>query len=328
MAAPEMVGILCMAYGSPDSLEQMEAYLLDVREGRPPSPELLVEIRQRYASIGGRSPLLDWTKAQAKAVAEALNRDYASQNVHFKAYIGMRHWEPRIKQAVEAMSADGIQQAVALVMAPHSSRLSVGKYYEILEESILEVGADIDFARIQNWHDHPGLIAAIAEKYLEARGRFAGERDPFVLFTAHSLPSRILDMGDPYDAQLRETSQILVDTLKLERGRWQFCYQSAGASGGPWLGPQVEDVIAELAKSGEKDILVVPIGFVCDHVEVLYDIDIGCQQIARRHGVHLERSPSLNISNVFIQALADLISEGLPGSVLDQKSIQHAPEGN
>jgi ferrochelatase len=326
MQVPEIVGILFMAYGSPDSLDQMEPYLIDVREGRPPTPELVAEIRRRYASIGGRSPLLDWTKAQANAVAELLNREHASQRLHFRAYVGMRHWEPRIGRAVESMAADGIRRAIALVMAPHSSRMSVGKYFEQLEKSLAEKDADILFARIENWHDHPGLIAALAERYFEARGRFATASDPYVIFTAHSLPARILEVGDPYDAQLRATSRILADLLELRDGRWQFCYQSAGASAVPWLGPQIEAVIEELAQKGEKDLLVVPIGFVCDHVEVLYDIDIGCQQIARRHGAHLERSPSLNTSPTFIRALADLVLEALPGLELAQKNPRH-PRG-
>lgn len=328
MQVPETVGILFMAYGSPDSLDQIEPYLLDVREGRPPTPELVAEVRRRYASIGGRSPLLDWTQAQASAVAELLNREHASQGFHFKAYVGMRHWEPRIGQAVAGMAADGIRQAIALVMAPHSSRMSVGKYFKHLEKSIEEKSADIQFARIEHWHDHPGLIAAIAERFFEARGRFAAASDPYVIFTAHSLPARILEVGDPYDAQLRETSRLLADQLELQEGRWQFCYQSAGASAVPWLGPQIEKVIEELAQNGEKELLVVPIGFVCDHVEVLYDIDIGCQQIARNHGVHLERSPSLNTSATFIRALADLVLEALPGLEPSHKSRPNYAKGD
>jgi len=328
MQVSETVGILLMAYGSPDSLDQMEPYLLDVREGRPPPQELVAEIRRRYAGIGGRSPLLDWTKAQASAVADLLNREHASHGLNFKAYVGMRHWEPRIGQAVESMAADGIRRAIALVMAPHSSRMSVGKYFEHLEKSIEEKGADIQFARIEHWHDHPGLIAAITEKYFEARTRFAATSDPYVLFTAHSLPARILEVGDPYDAQLRETSRLLANRLELQDGRWQFCYQSAGASAVPWLGPQIETVIAELAQNGEEEILVVPIGFVCDHVEVLYDIDIGCQQIAQSHGVHLERSPSLNTSATFIRALADLVLEAMPGlDPAQQSRPDHARGG-
>lgn len=303
------IGLLFMAYGSPDSLDQVADYLLEVREDRPASPELIAEIRRRYASIGGRSPLLDWSQAQAEAVAAELNRRHASGPFQFKAYVGMRHWQPRIRSAVEEMISDGIQQAVALVLAPHSSCLSVGKYYQQLDESLKGMGAQIELVRIQNWHAHSGLIAALKESFLEARQRFADGDEPYVLFTAHSLPARLLESGDPYESQLLETARLLAETLALKDGRWQFCYQSAGAGGGVWLGPQVEEVIPSLAQAGEKNVLVAPVGFVCDHIEVLYDIDIGCQQIARAHGVHLERSPSLNTSPLFIRALADLVTE-------------------
>jgi len=312
-SAEPPIGLLFMAYGSPESLDQIEDYLLDVREGRPPSPELIAEIRHRYASIGGRSPLLEWSRAQAEAVAAELNRRHSPSGLQFKAYLGMRHWQPRIRTAVEEMISDGVRQAVALVLAPHSSRLSVGKYYQHLDESLEALSAQIELVRIQNWHTHPGLIAALKEKFLETRGRFQEGEDPYVLFTAHSLPARILELGDPYESQLLETAHLLVKELGLREDRWQFCYQSAGAGGGAWLGPQIEEVIPSLAKAGEKNVLVAPIGFVCDHIEVLYDIDIGCQQIAQQHGIHLERSPSLNTAPLFIQALADLVTEALSG---------------
>lgn len=305
------IGLLFLAYGSPESPDQIEDYLLDVREGRPAPPRLIAEIRHRYESIGGRSPLLDWSRAQAEAVAAEMNRRHSSSKLRFKAYIGMRHWQPRIRTAVEEMTADGIRQAVALVLAPHSSRLSVGKYYEHLDESLQALGAQIELVRIQNWHTHPGLITALKEKFLEARSRFAEGDDPYVLFTAHSLPARILELGDPYESQVQETARLLAEELGLKESRWQFCYQSAGAAGGPWLGPQIEETIPSLADAGEANVLVVPVGFVCDHIEVLYDIDIACRQIAREHGVRLERSPSLNTSPLFIQALSDVITDGL-----------------
>lgn len=326
METDATIGLLFMAYGSPESLDQVEDYLLDVREGRPASPELIAEIRRRYASIGGRSPLLKWSKAQAEAVAAELNRRHASDGLHFRAYIGMRHWQPRIRNAVEEMIRDDIRQAVALVLAPHSSRLSVGKYYQHLDESLGALNTQIELVCIQNWHTHPGFIAALKERFLEARHHFAEGDEPFVLFTAHSLPTRLLEMGDTYETQLQETAHLLAESLDLKDGRWQFCYQSAGAGGGTWLGPQIEEVIPALAKNGERNVLVAPIGFVCDHIEVLYDIDIGCQQIARQHGIRLERSPSLNTHPLFIQALADVITEALAGlttSRSNKESLSH-----
>lgn len=302
------IGLLLMAYGSPDSLDDMEAYLLDIRGGRPTSKELVEEIKERYAEIGGRSPLLGITREQATAVETELNRRYADQAIDFRAYVGMRHWEPRIRAAVEEMAADGITQAVAMVMAPHSSRMSTGAYYKSLVAAVSEVDHNLDVAWVENWHAHPGLIEAIAEKAEAAQARFEGQV-PYVIFTAHSLPARILAQGDPYDEQLNETARLLAQRLGLEPGRWRFSYQSAGQSPEPWLGPQIESVVAQLADAGEENLLVVPIGFVCDHVEVLYDIDIACKEIAAEHGAWLERSHSLNTSPTFINALADIASK-------------------
>lgn len=301
------IGILLLAYGGPDSLDDVEPYLLDIRGGRPTSPELVEEIRERYALIGGRSPLLEITRQQAQALETHLNR---ASDTRFQAYVGMRHWQPRIKEAVAHMARDGIKQAVALVMAPHYSQMSTGAYFKRLDEAIQDLDVNISFARIKSWHNQPGLIAALTEKATDALARLAGEGDntwPKVIFTAHSLPTRILDWGDPYDAQLRETAGLLAERLNLPPDRWLFCYQSAGRSPEPWLGPQIEQVITELAQAGEKRLLVVPIGFVCDHVEVLYDIDIESRQLAEAHGARLERSQSLNASHTFIAALADLV---------------------
>jgi protoporphyrin/coproporphyrin ferrochelatase len=306
-------GILVMAYGSPDSLDEMEPYLLDVRGGRYTSPALIEEIKERYALIGGRSPLLDLTRHQAEALEAEMNRRFSRRGLVFKSYVGMRHWQPRIRQAVAEMAADGIRQALALVMAPHSSRMSTGAYFARLDEAIAESGADITAIRIEGWHTHPGLIEALAEKANARLNNFENTR-PFVLFTAHSLPARILSQGDPYDAQLHETAGLLAECLGLAAGRWRFCYQSAGQSQEPWLGPPVEQVVVELASQGETNILVVPVGFMCDHVEVLYDIDIVCRKLAADHGARLERSESLNVSPVFVQALADILSAAVERS--------------
>jgi len=302
------IGILLMAYGGPDSLDDIEPYLLDIRGGRRTPAALVEEIKERYALIGGRSPLSDITRKQAAALEAQMNQDGAP---HFRAYVGMRHWQPRIKEAVAHMAEDGIERAIALVMAPHYSGMSTGAYFERLDEAIAELDVTIAFTRIESWHDHPGLIAALAEKATAALKRFAGEGVsslPKVVFTAHSLPARILERGDPYDAQLHETASRLAERLNLPADRWLFCYQSAGRSPEPWLGPPIEEVVVELAGAGEKRLLLVPIGFVCDHVEVLYDIDIECRQLAEAHGARLERSESLNASSTFIAALADLVS--------------------
>lgn len=302
------IGVLLMAYGSPERLDQVEDYLLDVREGRQPSPELVEEIAARYAHVGGKSPLLERTQEQAEALVSELNRRHSRNGVQFKPYVGMRHWEPRISDAVNAMLASGIERAVSMVMAPHNSSMSIGKYYTVLDQASVE--AQISFERVESWHAHAGFLDAVSEKIEIGLEKF-GDVKPYVIFTAHSLPTKILKMGDPYDAQLNETASLLAERFEIEGGRWQFCYQSAGANAIPWLGPQIEEVVVTCSESGEENLLIVPIGFVCDHIEVLFDIDVEAKQIAEELGIRLERSPSLNASTTFINALADIVEEYL-----------------
>jgi ferrochelatase len=308
----ETIGILLMAYGSPDNLDEMEAYLLDVRGGRHTPRDLVEEIQERYALIGGRSPLLDLTRQQAGALENELNQRFT--NLRFRAYVGMRHWQPRIQQAVEEMTRDGIRHAVGLVMAPHSSRMSTGAYYANLDQALAATRSPIQFVRIESWHDHPGLIKSLAENAANAFQSFAPEH-PYVVFTAHSLPVRILKNGDPYANQLIETAQLVANTLKLPENGWRFCFQSAGASEEPWLGPSIEETIPRLAKEGIRNLLVVPVGFVCDHVEILYDLDINARKLAEERGIHFERAQSLNASPAFIKALADLVTAHISGAV-------------
>jgi protoporphyrin/coproporphyrin ferrochelatase len=308
----EKIGVLLMAYGGPDSLDDVEPYLLDIRGGRVTPPALVEEIKERYAAIGGRSPLLEITNRQAKALESELNRRHKDR-LHFTAYVGMRHWAPRIHQAVDQLIADGIHKAVAIVMAPHYSKMSTEKYFNHLYEAIQELGAqgsdrDLQIMPIHSWHDHPGLISAISEQARHGLSRFEGS-SPFVIFSAHSLPARIMEEGDPYASQLHETARLTAQTLGISQDRWIFSFQSAGQTGDTWLGPHIEEVVAELAQKGEKELLVTPVGFVSDHVEVLFDIDIEAKQIAAEYGARLERSPSLNDTPGFISALADLATD-------------------
>ena len=303
--------ILVMAYGGPNALDDVEPYLLDVRGGRPTSPELIEEIRERYAHIGGRSPLLEITRAQAQALEERLNAD-AGQPI-YRAYVGMRHWFPYIREAVAEIVAGGMSNIVALCMAPHYSRMSIGAYFRKVQEAQAEVGVPLNVTYVESWHNHPLYISAIAEKVEAALARFpSADRERVkVVFTAHSLPASIVEQGDPYDAQLRETARLAAARLDLPAETWQFCYQSAAAGSVKWLGPAIEDVVVELASSGHKQILVAPIGFVADHVEVLYDIDVVCQDLARAHDARLERTESQNTSPAFIAALADVVAQAV-----------------
>lgn len=305
-----------MAYGSPESVDDLEAYLIDIRGGRPTPAALVAEIRERYLEIGGRSPLLDLTKAQAAALQAALNALPGGREIEFRTYVGMRHWQPHIHEAVKSMANDGVCQAVALVMAPHSSLMSTGAYFAHLDEALAELGEPLPCERIEHWFDHPGLIAALSKNILAGRALFP-DGDPIILFTAHSLPERILSLGDPYDGQLKHTATLLAEHLGLQAGRWQFCYQSAGQSAEPWLGPPIEQVIGELARAGESQVLAAPVGFVCDHVEILYDLDIAASRLASQLGIHFERIPSLNTSPDFIQLLADLVLSRVPAQKVE-----------
>jgi protoporphyrin/coproporphyrin ferrochelatase len=306
--------VLLMAYGGPNSLEDVEPYLLDVRGGRTTPPDLVEEIRARYERIGGKSPLLEITNTQAKALEKRLNQD-ASTEERFRVYVGMRHWAPTIPDTVQKIYQDGLRQGVALCMTPYHSRMSVGAYYKKLDEGIQslpnenEPHSTLSFRRVQSWHDHPLFIQSIANRVQQALEQFP-EKDRQsvpILFTAHSLPVSIMQQGDPYVSQLMETAQLSATALGLQKNRWQLCFQSAGAQNTRWLGPDLEEVIGNLAQSGEHHVLVAPIGFISDHVEILFDIDVEAKEFAQEKGINLKRTVSMNTYDLFIDALADIV---------------------
>jgi len=312
-----------MAYGGPNSLDDIEAYLLNIRGGRNTPPELVEKVRERYALIGGRSPLLEITRAQARALEERLNA--AADGPRYRVYVGMRHWHPYIREAVAQIVEDGLRNVVALCMTPHYSQMSVGAYFQKLQEAQEALGVEMDVAYVVSWHDHPLFIQAMADKVRAALQRFPGEvrNQVRIIFTAHSLPAALMEQGDPYDAQVRETARLVARQLGLEAGDWQLCYQSAGARNVKWLGPQIEDVIVGLAEAGHKNILVAPIGFVADQAEILYDIDIACRNLAATRGAHLERTESLNTSPTFIEALADITQHAIRNTQYAIRSTQY-----
>ncbi len=335
--------VLVMAYGGPDSLADIEPYLLDVRGGRPVSPEFLAEVRERYARIGGRSPLLEITRAQAAGLEQSLNTliprpfpqswgkgrlpslhpsrvlredagrspDSGGEEVPYRVFVGMRHWKPYIREAVEQIAADGFRTVVALCMTPHASMMSTGAYRKKLHEAVAASQAPLEVNFIESWHDQPFLVQALAQRAQQAAQSFAPESRAQIhyLFTAHSLPVSILEHGDPYPDQLQQTARLVAGELGLKPEQWSFGYQSAGAAPGAWLGPSIEDMLPRLAGQGIKNILVTPVGFMADHVEVLYDLDIEAQEIAAREGIHFVRSQSLNASPDFIDGLAKFIFE-------------------
>ena len=299
------IGILIMAYGGPNSLDEIPGYLADIRAGRPTTPAVLEEITHNYAQIGGKSPLLAISQKQMAAVQERLDP------ARFRFYLGMRHWSPWIEEVVGQMLDDGVTHAISLVLAPHFSKLSVAKYQEKIADGLSMYRGQIEFAHIASYHSAPQYIQALTNRVQDGLSRWpAVERNKVhVVFSAHSLPERILKMGDPYDQQLRETAHLVAERAGLRTDQWSWSYQSAGRSPEPWLGPQIEDHIPALVEQGIKNIVSIPVGFVSDHVEILYDIDIKAQGVARELGVRLERPPALNDDPLYIATLAELIEK-------------------
>jgi ferrochelatase len=306
------IGVLLMAYGGPDSLEDVAPYLDDVRGGRPTSPELLHEMTERYRAIGGRSTILELTRAQAACVERALNDEQAAaEGVEYRTYIGMRHWHPYIREVIPQILADGVDQLVAVVMAPHFSRMSVGAYMHRVNEALEASGAQIPVTQVESWKDQPAFIEAVTEKIAEALEQFPKEErdDVVVLFSAHSLPERILEWNDPYPDELRVSVEAVAARAKPKN--WCFAFQSQGAAADPWLGPDVKSTLEELAAEGVKNVLMVPIGFVSDHVEVLYDVDIEHRAQAEKLGIRLERTRSLNDAPLLGEAVAAAVRESI-----------------
>ena len=287
--------VLLLAHGAPERVEDVEAYLSFVRGGRPGSPEVLEEVRHRYRAIGGASPLLPWTRAQAEALEGLLG---------IPVFFGMRNWRPFIREAMSRIRAAGIGKVAAVCLAPQYSELSVGLYIKRTEEAAREAGVTAEISWARSFHDEPLLIEAFAERleeYAVRHGPLAGA-DKRVLFTAHSLPEKALAEGDPYDLEARATAAAVAQRSGIEK--WDFAYQSQGMTQDKWLGPTVESCLDRYASEGVRQVVVDPIGFVCDHVEVLYDIDIGFHEYAAARRIELGRPESLNGSLTFTRALA------------------------
>jgi ferrochelatase len=286
----------------------MAAYLQHVRGGRPTPQALVEDIQGRYRLIGSRSPLLALTRAQGQALEGRLN----AKGKRVRVYVGMRHWHPFIKDTVQQMVHDGIRRAVAVSMAPQYSQLSVGAYQRALETAQEELGVHLEVTSVTSWHDHPGLLQAFAERVREACGQLsaAARAQLGVVFTAHSLPQRILAEGDPYPREVERTATGVAKLLGLKS--WEIAYQSQGATAEPWLGPSLDEIFVRAAAQGRRALLLVPVGFVCDHVEILYDLDILAQKMAQAKGLCLMRTASLNASATFIAALAQVVERHLP----------------
>jgi ferrochelatase len=290
--------ILLLAHGSPDSPADIPEFMKHITGGRPVPDAVMQEVMHRYSLIG-KSPLTEITMQQAEALQARLG---------LPVYVGMRNWKPFISDAVRQITASGIEKVVAICLAPQNSSTSVGLYSKVLADE-RKLGLSVQF--VESWHDHPLLVQAFAER-LEPVWRQAsaemGRAVP-VIFTAHSVPMRTIHAGDPYEKQAKETAQLVARTIAgLTPELRHFAFQSQGMTGGPWLGPTVETVMLEQKRQGHKGVVIAPIGFVCDHVEVLYDIDISFRQFAHEQQLKLWRPESLNTSPTFIAALARLAS--------------------
>jgi ferrochelatase len=283
--------VVLMAYGSPDRIEDVPAYYADIRGGRPVRPELLADLTERYRRLGieDSNPLNEITEQVRAALARELE---------LPVFTGMRHWRPRIADAAQAALDTRAEAIVGLVLAPHYSRLSIGGYRDQLEGAVAG-RAEVVF--VESWHLEPSFVELLAERL---RGTSA-----HVVFTAHSLPARILDEGDPYEAQLLETSRAVAEAAGLSD--WSFSYQSESQTGEPWLQPDILDHLAELRTAGVDDVLVCPIGFVADHLEIRWDIDIEAQEKAGELGMRFTRIEMPNADRAFVSTLAAIVRRAL-----------------
>ncbi len=298
-----MIGVLVMAYGSPTGPDDLEAYYTHIRRGRAPSPELLEDLAGRYRAIGW-SPLHEVTRRQADALQARL--DVIAPRRH-RVYVGMKHSTPFIGETVAAMAADGITEGIGVVLAPHYSRMSIGTYIEAAEAARRALPAPPAMRYVERWGDHPLFLDALADRLRAALATLPeSERsDAAVIFTAHSLPEKILGWQDPYPDELRRTAAAVAARVGVRA--WTFAFQSAGRTADPWLGPDVRDVIRNAHDAGAKTVLVCSVGFITDHLEVLYDLDIEARGLAGRLGMRFVRAASLNDHLMLIEALVDLV---------------------
>ncbi len=314
----QKIAVFLMAHGAPESLDDVAPYLQHIMKGRPPSQEILDQIIERYRLVGGKSPLLEITARQASVLEAHLNKDNVQMDQgenHFQVYVGMRHWHPFIHETVKQMIEADPDRVIAISLAPQYSRLSVDVYHETLKQALAEAGSSLPVQFVKSWNDQPHLIRSFVAQIEDSLARYSeSERAGVqIIFTAHSLPAHVLDDGDPYPEEVATTVSLIVKQLKLgpEGERWRFAYQSRGFRPGKWLEPEIDEVIDELANQGTANLLVVPIGFVSDHVEILYDIDILYKGMAAASGIKLHRTASLNTIPHFINALAEVVQSRL-----------------
>jgi len=294
-----MKGVVLMAYGTPRSLDEVQAYYTNIRGGRTPSESDVAHLVERYRAIGGTSPLIKITES----LRDGLQKRIASEGSETRVYTGMKHSPPFIADVVARIADDGVDQLLSIALAPHYSKMSTGSYMLAVELANDALPRKMKLDSVLSWHDNPGLIEAWAGRI--RRSEKSLPKDYSLIFSAHSLPESILAQGDPYRDQLLETSELVAS--KLGRREWSFAFQSASHTREPWLGPDILDHLQSLLDKGRKSFLIAPVGFVSDHLEILYDIDVECREWATDRGVQLARCESLNDSNELIGCLHSLV---------------------
>jgi ferrochelatase len=310
--------VLLMAYGSPNRLEDVEAYFTDIRGGRKPSLEAIEELTGRYRRVGVPTPLLAVSMDLGRQLERQLNLDPPGDMI-YTVHLGMKHWTPRIATTIDEIVDSGADRLIAIVLAPHYSKISGGGYRRQVEQALAARSArgaapslSLDF--VESWHELDGYVQAVADNLRMVRTEFPNPEEVVAVFTAHSLPARILNEGDPYQEQLLRTSQLVAERAGIEQ--WRFSYQSQSHTGEPWLGPDLVETVEELAAHGHRAILVSSVGFIADHLEIFYDIDIEAKERADALGIELRRTPMLNADPRLAQALHALIAQRSPHPAL------------
>jgi protoporphyrin/coproporphyrin ferrochelatase len=300
------LGVLLMAYGTPESPDEVEPYYTHIRGGRTPSPEAVERLKKRYEIVGGRTPLLSITKGVRDALEESLNG--SSVKSGYRVYAGMKHWHPFIGDVIREIARDGVSDLVAVALAPHYSQISIGGYRKSLDAALQKLERPMNVKFVDSWHLHPQFIELIAARVRDSLEEWpAGElRKVKVVFSAHSLPVRIRDWNDPYEAQLLASCSAVTELTGHDN--WTFAWQSAGETGEPWLGPDIVEVLEDLHQQGVRDVLSVPIGFVSDHLEIQYDIDYEAARKSRDLGLNLRRTPMPNVDPAFVRLLASVVT--------------------
>lgn len=311
--------VLLMAYGSPNRLEDVEAYFTDIRGGRKPSLEAIEELTGRYRRVGVPTPLLAVSMDLGRQLERQLNLDPPDDAI-YTVHLGMKHWTPRIATAIDEIVDSGADRLIAIVLAPHYSRISTGGYQRQVDTALAAArnrtpSPSLDF--VESWHELDGYLQAVADNVRMVRAEFPNPEEVVAVFTAHSLPARILNEGDPYQEQLLRTSELVAERAGIEQ--WRFSYQSQSHTGEPWLGPDLVETVEELAAYGHRAILVSSVGFIADHLEIFYDIDIEAKERADALGIELRRTRMLNADPRLAQALHALVSERSPHPALPQR---------